>query len=167
MRGLTLAVILSLSVSPSQAGEETKGGKAPSSEQAPKTPAKKPLYERLGGLKPITLVVDDFIDRLVSNDTLNANPAIKAGRDSSPPPYLKVQVSILVCKVTGGPCVYTGRDMKSAHAHLHITEAEWDVMAADFKASLDKFKVPQAEQDELFAIVGGTKKDIVVSSGPK
>ena len=121
----------------------------------------KPLYDRLGGLKGITLVVDDFIDRLVTNKTLNKNPAIDAGRKNSPAPYLKVQVSQLVCEVTGGPCKYTGKAMKEAHAHLKISEKEWDVMVKEFKRSLDKFKVPAREQKELFDIIGTTKTDIV------
>src|SRR5262249_29778822 len=124
-------------------------------------PGGKSLYERLGGLKGITLVTDDFIDRLGKNATLNKNPAIAAGRKSAPPPYLKFQVSQLVCEATGGPCKYTGKDMKTAHAHLHITENEWKMMAAEFKKSLDKFKVPAAEQKELFEIVGKTHDDIV------
>lgn len=129
---------------------------------AQQTAAQKPLYDRLGGLKGITVVVDDFINRLVVNKTLNRNPAIDAGRKTSPAPYLKFQVSQLVCEVSGGPCKYTGRDMKSAHAHLNISAKEWDVMAGEFKKSLDKYKVPAAEQNELFEIVGKTRPDIVV-----
>ncbi|MGB5079518.1 MAG: group 1 truncated hemoglobin [Burkholderiales bacterium] len=124
--------------------------------------AQKSLYDRLGGLKGITLVVDDFINRLVSNKQLNKNPAINAGRKSSPAPYLKFQVSQMVCGVTGGPCKYTGKAMKESHAHLNISEKEWGVMAGEFKKSLNKFKVPAAEQKELFDIVGTTKADIVV-----
>jgi hemoglobin len=120
-----------------------------------------PLYERLGGLKGITAVVDDFIDRLVTNKTLNRNPEIDAGRKRSPAPYLKYQVSAMVCEVTGGPCKYTGKDMKGSHAHMNITEKEWDVMVGEFKKSLAKFKVPAREQQELFEIVGTTKADIV------
>ena len=123
--------------------------------------AQKPLYERLGGLKGITVVVDDFINRLVVNKTLNKNPAINAGRKSSPAPYLKYQVSQLVCEVTGGPCKYTGRAMKESHAHLNISEKEWGVMAGEFKKSLDKFKVPAPEQAELRAIIQSTYGDIV------
>ena len=133
--------------------------------QQPATATKASLYERLGGLKGISLVVDDFIDRLVVNETLNKNQAINAGRKSSPAPYLKVQVSQLMCEVTGGPCKYTGQDMKSAHAHLNISSKEWDVMASEFKKSLAKFKVPAAEQAELFEIVGKTRPDIVVRKG--
>jgi hemoglobin len=124
--------------------------------------AQKTLYERLGGLKGITMVSDDFINRLVVNKTLNKNPAIDAGRKNSPPPYLKFQVSQLVCEVSGGPCKYTGKSMKEAHAHLNISEKEWEIMAAEFKKSLNKFKVPAAKQKDLFEIVGKTKADIVV-----
>jgi hemoglobin len=124
--------------------------------------AQKTLYDRLGGLKGITVVVDDFINRLVSNKTLNKNPAINAGRKSSPAPYLKFQVSQLVCEASGGPCKYTGKTMKESHTHLNISEKEWNVMAKDFKKSLDKYRVPAVEQKELFDIVGKTKADIVV-----
>ena len=124
--------------------------------------AQKSLYDRLGGLKGITVVVDDFINRLLVNKQLNRNPAINAGRKSAPAPYLKFQVSQMVCGVTGGPCKYTGKAMKESHAHLNINEKEWGVMAGEFKKSLDKFKVPAAEQKELFDIVGTTKADIVV-----
>lgn len=120
-----------------------------------------PLFDRLGGLKGITLVVDDFIDRLVINETLNQNPAIDAGRKASPAPYLKFQVSQMVCAVTGGPCKYTGMAMKESHAHLNISEQEWSVMVGEFQKTLDKFNVPAAEQKELFAIVNTTHDDIV------
>ena len=130
--------------------------------QQPTAATKPPLYERLDGLKGISLVVDDFVDRLVANKTLNKNPALNAGRKSSPAPYLKVQVAQLVCEVTGGPCKYTGKDMKSSHARLNISEKEWGVMAGEFKKSLDKFRVPADEQNELFEIVGKTKVDIVM-----
>lgn len=123
--------------------------------------AKVPLYDRLGGLKGITVVVDDFINHLVANETLNKNPAINAGRKSSPAPYLKFQVSQMICETTGGPCKYTGQGMKESHAHLNITENEWTVMTGEFQKSLDMFKVPAAEQKDLFEVVGKTKADIV------
>lgn len=127
--------------------------------------AQKPLYERLGGLKGITVVVDNFVNRLVVNKTLNKNPAINAGRISSPAPYLKFQVSQLVCEATGGPCKYTGKGMAESHVHLNINEKEWGVMAKEFQKTLDKFKVPAAEQKELFEIVGKLKGDIVIKKG--
>jgi len=123
-----------------------------------------PLYERLGGAYSIATVVDDFIERLLVNATLNANPAINEARKRVPKAGLKFHVTAMVCEVSGGPCKYTGRAMKESHQHLNITQAEWDAMVVDFKATLNKFKVPQREQQELITIVGSTRNDIVRSS---
>jgi len=127
-------------------------------------PETKSLYDRLGGVYNIATVVDDFIERLLVNDTLNANPAIREARARVPKAGLKFHVTALVCEVTGGPCKYTGRTMKEAHAHLHINEGQWQAMVADFVKTLDRFHVPRKEQEELIAIVGSTKGDIVVAS---
>lgn len=121
----------------------------------------KSLYERLGGAYPISVVVDSFIDLLLVNDTLNANPAIKAARDRVPAAGLKFHVTALVCQTTGGPCNYTGRAMQPSHAHLNIGEKEWQAMLADFRRVLNNFGVPAKEQQELVAIVESTKQDIV------
>jgi truncated hemoglobin YjbI len=110
------------------------------------------------------VVVDEFIERLAVDKVLNANPAIDEARKRVPKAYLKFHVTTLVCQVTGGPCKYTGRDMKTSHAHLAITEKEWDQMAKVFKQVLDEYKVPEKEQKELFTIVGGTKGDIVAAA---
>ena len=131
--------------------------------QAPSQQAGTSLYDRLGGVYNIATVVDDFIERLLVNNTLNANPAIATARTSVPKAGLKFHVTALVCEVTGGPCKYTGRTMKASHEHLNITEAQWQAMVADFRVTLDKFNVPQQEQQELIAIVGTTKGDIVKS----
>lgn len=124
-------------------------------------PESKALYDRLGGVYPIATVVDDFIERLLVNKTLNANPAIKEARARVSKAGLKYQVTSLVCQLAGGPQKYQGRSMKESHLHLHITEKQWDAMVADFKKTLDKFKVPEKEQSELFGAVGAAKPDIV------
>jgi len=123
---------------------------------------KKSLYDRLGGAYAIATVIDAFIDKLLVNDTLNANVAIREARSRVPKAGLKFHVTALVCQGTGGPQTYTGRSMKEAHRNLHITQREWDAMAHDFVEVLDQFKVPKAEQAELLTIVGSTKGDIVV-----
>src|SRR3990167_124924 len=115
-----------------------------------------------GGAYPISVVVDSFIDLLLVNDALNANPAIKAARERVPAAGLKFHVTALVCQTTGGPCKYTGRAMKPSHAHLNIGEKEWQAMLADFRRVLNNYGVPAKEQQELIAIVESTKKDIVV-----
>ena len=124
------------------------------------------LFDRLGGLMPLSVVVNDFIDVVVADSVLNANPAVDASRKVVPAPYLKYQVTAMVCEVTGGPCNYQGRDMKSAHAHLNITAAEWDQMVVLFKEVLAKHQVPEAETRELLDIVGTTRADIVAVATP-
>lgn len=123
------------------------------------------LYSRLGGLAPISVVVNDFIDVVVPDTFLNKNPAVKATRAHVPAAYLKYHVTAMVCNATGGPCQYQGKEMKQAHAHLNITEPEWDRMVTLFKEVLAKHKVPAMESQELLDIIGSTKADIVVVSG--
>ncbi len=121
------------------------------------------LYDRLGGLVPITVVVSDFLDALVPDPVLNQNPAIDAARQSVPKPYLKYQVTAMVCQATGGPCEYHGRNMKETHAHLNITEKEWARMVTIFKDLLAEHQVPAQETADLLAIIDSTKADIVMS----
>ncbi|HZY03256.1 MAG TPA: group 1 truncated hemoglobin [Anaeromyxobacteraceae bacterium] len=166
MKMLALLVAVTFIAPAAVARAQSSSGPAgrPATPPTAASPAAKSLYARLGGVYPISVVVDDFIERLFVNDTLNANPAIEEARRRVPKQGLKFHVTALVCQVTGGPCGYVGRDMKSAHAHLHITAKEWDAMLADFRKTLDKFAVPAAEQGELVAIVNGTKADIVVGA---
>ena len=109
-------------------------------------------------------MVDDFIERLLVNDTLNANPAIDEARTRVPKAGLKYLVTEMVGMATGGPQTYTGRSMKDSHTHLKITEGEWQAMLTDFKSTLGHFNVPAQEQKELIDIVESTKKDIVMAA---
>jgi hemoglobin len=130
--------------------------------QAAEAQPPKSLYDRLGGIYPISAVVDTFIDLLLVNDVLNANPAISEARKHVPAAGLKFHVTALVCQTTGGPCKYTGRAMKESHAHLDISTTEWRAMMADFHRTLNNYGVPAKEQGELIAIVESTTNDIVV-----
>ena len=121
------------------------------------------LYDRLGGLMAITVVVDDFIDEMVPDPFLNQNPAIDEARKRVPSPYLKYQVTSFVCQATGGPCQYTGRSMKESHDHLNITEEEWDRMVVIFKDVMDEHLVPGPEQKDLLELIGTTKTDIITA----
>lgn len=122
----------------------------------------KSLYERLGGIFPIATVVDDFIDRIMADPRLNANPAVDEAHHKVPPAGFKYLVTEMVGWATGGPQTYTGRSMADSHRHLNITPQEWDAFIDDFRQTLDKFHVPPAEQAELTAIVESTYADIVV-----
>jgi hemoglobin len=127
------------------------------------TPAQKPsLYERLGGIYPISCVVDDLIDRVMTDARLNANPLVNEAHHKVPPPGFKYLVTEMVGWASGGPQHYTGRSMHDSHQHLNITPNEWEAFVDDFQQSLNKFNVPAAEQAELKAIVQSTYGDIVI-----
>jgi hemoglobin len=119
------------------------------------------LYERLEGVYNIATVVDDFIDRIIVDSRLNANPRVNEAHHRVSPPGFKYLVTEIVCEATGGPQKYSGRSMRDSHEHLLITAAEWEAFLDDFQQTQVKFKVPQAEQKELKAIVDSTRADIV------
>ena len=123
------------------------------------------LYERLGGVYNIAVVVDDLVDRVMADPRLNANPAVDEAHHKFPPPGFKYLVTEMVCWASGGPQKYTGRSMADSHRHLNITPKEWDAFMDDFKQTLDKFNVPAAECAELRAIVESTYGDIVIAKG--
>src|SRR5215210_2229107 len=89
------------------------------------TPAQKSLYDRLGGVYAIAAVIDDFIDRIMDNPRLNANPKVDEAHHRVSRAGFKYLVTEMVCWATGGPQQYTGRTMLDSHQDLAITEAEW------------------------------------------
>src|ERR1041385_5490672 len=119
------------------------------------------LYQRLGGVYAIATVVDDFIDRIMDDPRLNANPKVNEAHHKAARAGFKYLVTDQVCEAAGGPQHYTGRSMHDSHIQLGITEHQWRAFLDDFKQTLDTFKVPRPEQAELFAIVESTRQDIV------
>jgi hemoglobin len=119
------------------------------------------LYDRLGGVYSIATVVDDFIDRIMVDPRLNANPLVDEAHHRVPPAGFKYLVTEMVCWATGGPQKYTGKSMAESHELLKITSREWEAFLDDFQQTLNKFKVPDKEQSELTAIVNSTRSDIV------
>jgi hemoglobin len=125
----------------------------------------KPLWDRLGGQKAVEAVVDDFVVR-AANDTKNVN-FTRAGHpnqwDPSPANMQKFKTRLVefISLASGGPLKYKGKDMTSAHTGMEITSAEFQALANHLSASLDKFKVPAKEKNELLTAVAGTKDQIV------
>ena len=99
------------------------------------------LYERLGGVYSIASVMDDFIDRIMVDPRLNANPRVDEAHHRVPPAGFKYLVTEMVGWATGGPQKYTGRSMKDSHKDLMITAAEWEAFLDDLQQTLDKFAV--------------------------
>src|SRR5439155_5599792 len=126
-------------------------------------PAKPALYDRLGGVYNIATVVDDLIDRVMVDPRLNANPRVDEAHHRVSAAGFKFLATELVCWAAGGPQKYSGRSMGDSHRHLMITAAEWEAFLDDVQQTLDRFAVPQPEQDELKAIVESTREAIVVS----
>jgi hemoglobin len=120
------------------------------------------LYDRLGGLYNIAVVVDDFIDRVMGDPRLNANPRVDEAHHRVSPQGFKYYVTEMLCWAAGGPQTYSGRTMGDSHRHLMITDEEWVAFMDDLQQSLDRFEVPQPEQEEVKAIVESTKEAIVV-----
>jgi hemoglobin len=115
----------------------------------------KKLYDRLGGKPAITAVVDDFIGNVAADGRINrrfANANI---------PRLKSMLVDQICEASGGPCTYTGANMLDAHRGMNITDAEFTALVEDLIKSLDKFKVPAQEKNELLTALGGMKPQIV------
>jgi hemoglobin len=116
------------------------------------------LYRRLGGYDAIAAVSDDFIGRLAADKQL-ARFLVGLSADSQK--KLRQHVVDQLCEATGGPCIYIGRTMKTSHAGLGITEADWQSTVKHLVATLDKFKVSEKEKGELLAIAASLKADIV------
>jgi hemoglobin len=121
------------------------------------------LYDRLGGIYSIATVVDDFIDRIMVDDRLNANPRVNEAHHRVLPQGFKYLVTEMLAEAAGGPQHYTGRAMAESHRDLQITPAEWRAFMEDLNDTLDKFDVPQQERSEVVAIVESTRDDIVVA----
>ena len=113
------------------------------------------LYDRLGGKDAITAVVDDFVGNVAADKRINGFFA------KADVPRLKRNLVDQICQGTGGPCVYTGKDMKSAHKGMGITDADFNALVEDLVKTLNKFNVPAKEQGELLAILGPMKPQIV------
>ena len=129
------------------------------------THANATLYERLGGAWKIAILVDDFIDRILSDPRFDANPRLKEASRHVSKAGLKYLVTEMTCWATGGPQTYTGRSMTESHRHLMIGDDEWASFIDDFRRSMDACKVRPPEQAELLAILERSKSAIVIAKG--
>ncbi|MCS6912282.1 MAG: group 1 truncated hemoglobin [Myxococcales bacterium] len=141
MRNTTLSVMLLLSLACSPKGDVKSSG------------AK--LYDRLGGKAAIEAVVQKMLDHVKADNRINAKFA------NADMVGLKSKLVDQICEATGGPCKYTGRNMKEAHAGMGISTAEFDALVEDLVKALDELKVAEREKNELLGILGPMKADIV------
>ncbi len=121
-------------------------------------PQGKTLYERLGGYDALAAVTDDFIRRLATDKSLGR---FFVGLSEDSKKRIRQLVVDQLCEATGGPCIYLGRDMKTAHKGMGITELDWTTGVKHLVDTLDHFKVPKKEKDEVLAAISSLKADIV------
>jgi len=123
-------------------------------------PKDKTLYDRLGGKKAIVAVVDDFVGRVAGDARING--FFKADV-ADPAKLAKFKGNLVdqICQASGGPCKYKGKDMKTAHAGMGISTADFNALVEDLVAALNKFKVADADQQTLLGVLGPMKSDIV------
>lgn len=148
LRKISLALVLILTTSQIGFAHHTSESAAPA----------KSLYQRLGGYDAIAAVVDDFIGRMINDPKL---ARFFTGFSTNSKMRIRQHIVDQICAATGGPCVYVGRDMKSAHAGAGITEADWNAAVGHLVATLDKFKVGERERTELLTAISSFKNDIV------
>lgn len=148
--GLLLSGLL---VSAIGCAQNSAGGA--SAKPAAQSAAGRSLYDRLGGKPAITAVVDQFVANVAADKRINGRFA------TTDIPRLKGHLVDQVCSATGGPCTYRGRDMATTHQGMKITTDDFNALVQDLVAALDTFKVPAQEKNELLALLGPMKKDIV------
>lgn len=119
------------------------------------------LYERLGGVNAIAMVVGRFSDAIVENQKLNVNPALKEWNQSGELEGLKFMRTLWLCQAAGGPFNYTGKELGEAHQNLHINSEEFDEVGAEIGKALDFFKVPDREKQEVLAAIVSKKTEVV------
>lgn len=152
MKRLTLFLYLGLmsfaAVAPAYAGTP----------QTAAAPADKSLYQRLGGYDALAAVTDEFLSRLATDSQLGR---FFAGLSDDSKTRVRQHVLDFLCVASGGPCKYTGRDMKTAHTGLHISESDWDKSVKYLTEILDQFQVPAKEKGQVLGAIAGLKSDIV------
>jgi hemoglobin len=120
----------------------------------------KSLYDRLGGKKAISAVVDEFVGRVAGDRRINAYFGATAG-DPARLKKFKGNLVDQICQASGGPCKYTGKDMKAAHMGMGISGADFDALVEDLVGALDTFNVGAHEKEQLLGALGPMKGEIV------
>lgn len=116
------------------------------------------LYERLGGYEAISAVVNDLLPRLMSDSRLGRFWENR-GEDG-----INREKQLLIdylCSSAGGPLLYTGRDNKTSHKGMGISEDDWEIFISHLNVTLDKFQLPQRERDDVAGFIDSTRADIV------
>lgn len=149
-RTMLLAALAAISLTAACGGSSKKESTTTGEETAQKS-----LYDRLGGKEAISAVVDAFVANVAADDRINKF------FEKTDIAHLKQMLVDQICAATGGPCEYTGKDMKTVHTGMNITEEQWNATVEDLVKALDGAGVQAKEKEELLGALGGMKGDIV------
>lgn len=158
MRTALLIAVLACGCATSGAASSNAGESKPAADGATSGSGGttgKPLFDRLGGKPAIEAVIDDLLGRVSQDERLNA------GFAGAHLPRLRQRLIEQVCQASGGPCTYSGRDMKTVHTGMGVSGAQFDALVGHLIVTLDKFKVPEKEKAELLSVLGPMRGDIV------
>ena len=137
-----------------------KRDEAPLTDSSGSAATARTLYDRLGGTTAIASVVDGFVANVAADTRINKF-FTRVASDTAAMREFKQKLVDQVCQGTGGPCTYTGKDMKTAHQGMGLSNADFDALVEDLVKALDAAGVQQAEKDELLGILGPMRTDIV------
>lgn len=113
------------------------------------------LYSQLGEKAGITKVIDTFVGNVAKDSRINGMFA------ATNIPRLKMLLVDQVCEASGGPCKYTGRDMKASHAGMGVNRTHFNALVEDLQAALSTEGVPFGVQNELLAVLAPMYRDII------
>ena len=145
IKRIALAIFMLGALAVTAAAQDSMGGQM----------MQKSLYDRLGGIDAIKAVVGEFAGRVLADPRINKKFA------KTDAPRLTLHLVEQICAATGGPCEYTGMDMKKTHKNMKVTEGEFNALVEDLVGALDKFNVPAQEKNDLLGILGPLKSQIV------
>ncbi|MCM8534754.1 MAG: group 1 truncated hemoglobin [Lentisphaeraceae bacterium] len=118
----------------------------------------KTLYERLGGYDAISIFANDLLPRLQADSQLGRFWENRGDDGIAREKQLLIN---FLCKNSGGPMVYTGRDMKTSHKGMKISESDWELFLGHAGKTIQKLEIPEQETSEIVAFVLSLKSDIV------
>ena len=120
--------------------------------------AEKTLYDRLGGYDAISAVVNNLLPRLMSDAQLGRFWKNRGEDGINREKQLLID---FLCSSAGGPLLYTGRDNKTSHKGMGVSESDWEKFISHLNATLDSFQLPQQEHNDVIGFIESTKVDIV------
>jgi hemoglobin len=113
------------------------------------------LYRTFGEKTGLAALMDDFVNRLV------ADPRTRPFFETADLPHLKTQLTDQLCELSGGPCKFTGKDMKTAHEGMGIGKNNFNALVEVLQDAMDAKKIPFTAQNRMLALLAPMNRDII------